>query len=67
MSNHVNLIIATPGHSVMVPYLNSLLATIPVLAENNISWTYTSHYASHVADAREVTLSGTRKNDPSLS
>lgn len=61
---HINLIIATPGHSVMVPYLKSLLATIPALQENEISWAFTSEYSSHVGDAREVTLSGTFDNNP---
>jgi hypothetical protein len=60
---HINLIIATPGHSVMGPYLKSLLASLALLSEKNISWTYTNAYSSNVADAREITLSGTYRNN----
>jgi len=63
MKPHVNLIIATPGHSVMGGYLKSLLATIEMLNARGITWAFTNDYSSHVADAREVTLSGTRNND----
>lgn len=62
MKDHVNVIIATPGHSVTTSYLKSLLATSAVFASEGITFTYTSGYSSHVADAREVTLSGTRIN-----
>lgn len=62
---HVNLIIATPGHSVMTQYLESLLATISVLNKNGITWGFTSKYSSHVADARERTISGDVFSDPS--
>jgi hypothetical protein len=59
---HVNLIIATPGHSVMTSYLKSLLSTAEALAKEEITWLFTSQYSSHVADAREVTLSGSMEN-----
>jgi hypothetical protein len=62
---HVNLVIATPGHSVMTSYLKSLLSTIDELAKNKISWAFTSEYSSHVADAREQTLSNGGPNDVS--
>jgi hypothetical protein len=55
---HVNLIIATPGHSVQAGYLRSLLATISKLSEEKITWGYSIEYSSHVAVAREVTLNG---------
>lgn len=55
---HVNLIIATPGHSVQSGYLKSLLATISKLAENEITWAFSSEFSSHVAVARESTLNG---------
>lgn len=55
---HVNLIIATPGHSVQTGYLKSLLATISRLSEEQITWGYTSEYSSHVAVSREMTLNG---------
>lgn len=60
---HVNLIIATPGHSVMADYLKSLLATMTELSNRGITTAFVNGYASHVADAREVTLSGTFQND----
>lgn len=62
---HKNLIIATPGHSMMREYVYSLLAATKKLDELGISWAFSSEYCSHVADAREITLSGTRVNDPS--
>lgn len=59
---HVNLIIATPGHSLLNSYVKSLLNAVHVLASKGISYAYTNNYASHVGDAREVTLSGTMLN-----
>lgn len=55
---HVNLIIATPGYSVQADYLKSLLATVSKLAEEKITWGYSSEFSSHVAVAREKTLNG---------
>lgn len=62
-SEHVNLIIATPGHSLLAGYVKSLLGTLEVLAQENISVTFANAYASHVADAREITISGTTQNN----
>ena len=62
MTPHVNLVIATPGHSLMGGYVKCLLATIEELSKRNITWAFTNEYASHVADAREITLSATREN-----
>lgn len=55
---HVNVLIATPGHSVMSQYLMSLLKTIDTLNKKGISWAYLQRYASHVGDAREITIGG---------
>lgn len=60
---HANLVILTPGHSMMGAYVRSLLNTGKVLEQNGISWAFSNDYASHVADAREITLSGTRQNN----
>ena len=60
---HINLIIATPGHSVMAPYLKSLLAATRELDHQGISWAFSQEYSSHVADAREMTLNGDNQND----
>lgn len=59
---HVNLIIATPGHSMMSIYVKSLLATIDELNKREISWGFSSEYSSHVGDAREITLNGDNQN-----
>ena len=55
---HVNLLIATPGHSMLSGYVTSLLATAAELSKRNISFAYTTRYASHVADAREAINNG---------
>lgn len=60
---HVNLIIATPGSSLLAGYVKSLLPALGELSKRGITWTYTNGYASHVGDAREVTLSGTQTNN----
>jgi hypothetical protein len=60
---HINVIIATPGHSLMSDYVKSLLATMNELGKREITSAFTNLYSSHVADAREVTLSGTFQND----
>jgi len=60
--NHINVIIATPGHSMMSVYVKSLLALTDVLNREGISWAWSSEYSSHVADAREMTLNGDNQN-----
>lgn len=64
---HVNLIIATPGHSVQAGYLKSLLATISRLSEEKITWGYSIEFSSHVAVAREMTLNGPGQFDLGVS
>lgn len=63
----IDVIICTPGHSVMAPYLRSLLETTNELNKRGITWSYSIQYASHVADAREMTVNGDSKNDLSNS
>jgi len=63
MKPKVNLMILTPGHSLMGQYVNSLLATTKILDEAGITWGWSNEYASHVSDAREMTLSGTKTNN----
>lgn len=62
-NKHVNLIIASPGHSMMSSYVRCLLETISRFQQDGISVLWSSEFSSHVADAREVTLSGTRMNN----
>jgi hypothetical protein len=61
--SNVDVIICTPGSSLMIPYVKSFLATIEELTKRGITWGFSSEYSSHVADAREITASGTLKND----
>ena len=60
---HYNAVIATPGHSLMSAYVASLIKTIDVLNEKGITWTFTNKYASHVGDAREITIGGPDPQD----
>ena len=62
MTIHVNVVIATPGHSMMSTYVKSLLALTGRLSEEKITWAWSSEYSSHVADAREMTLNGDNQN-----
>lgn len=59
---HVNVIIATPGHSMMSSYVKSLLALTYRLSQEGLTWAWSSEYSSMVSDAREMTLSGTNQN-----
>jgi hypothetical protein len=60
---HVNVIIATPGHSLLSGYVRSLLALTHAFNQKGITWAWSSEYSSHVADAREMTLNGDNQND----
>lgn len=63
MTGHADVLIATPGHSLMGSYVMSLLATTQRLNAEGISWAYLNRYASHVADAREITLANSLHNN----
>jgi hypothetical protein len=58
----VNVVIATPGHSMIGGYVTSLLALTYTLEQKNLTWAFSNHYASHVGDAREMTLNGDNQN-----
>ncbi len=60
--NHINVIIATPGHSVMSTYVRSLLQLLDALNTQGLTWAWSSEYSSHVGDAREITLNGDTEN-----
>lgn len=60
---HVNVIIATPGHSMMASYVRSLLELTHTLNKKNIKWAWSSEYSSMVSNAREMTLNGDNQND----
>lgn len=63
MTNHVNVIIATPGHSLTAPYVKSLLPLFERFSREGITWAWSCEYSSHVGDAREITLAGTNQNN----
>lgn len=54
----VDVIIATPGHSMCGEYVQSLMKTVQVLNARNITWTFTNAYSSLVHHARELTATG---------
>jgi len=60
---HVNVIIATPGHSMMSSYVKSLLGLLERLSREKLTWAWSSEYSSMVSDAREMTLNGDNQND----
>jgi hypothetical protein len=60
--NHINVIVATPGHSVMSGYVHSLLKLFDTLSEEGLTWAWSSEYSSHVGDAREMTINGDKEN-----
>lgn len=60
--NHINVIIATPGHSVMSGYVHSLLKLFDNLSAKGLTWAWSSEYSSHVGDARELTINGDHEN-----
>lgn len=59
---NVNVIICTPGHSMMTPYVKSLLALTDRLNQEGKTWAWSSEYSSMVSDAREMTLNGDNQN-----
>lgn len=59
---HIDVIICTPGHSLMSDYVRSLLETTQELNKRGITWAFSNEYSSHVGDAREITLNGSREN-----
>lgn len=64
----IDVIIATPGHSMCAEYVQSLMKTVQVLNARKITWTFTNAYSSLVHHARELTATGTsrgRNLDPS--
>jgi hypothetical protein len=63
VTGHADVLIATPGHSLMGAYVMSLLATTNELDRRGISWAWLNRYASHVADAREITLANSNHNN----
>ena len=59
MSKHYNVVIATPGHSVQICYLKSLMKTVEYLNNKGLTYCLVSEYSSSVATARELTALGT--------
>ena len=59
----IDVVICTPGHSVMAQYLTSLLETMAELTNRKITWALSIQYASMVTDAREMTANNGKEND----
>jgi len=55
VNNTVDVIIATPGHSMEAEYVKSLVSTIAMLNERGITFYFANKYTSRVAAAREAT------------
>lgn len=55
MNNSVDVVIATPGHSMEAEYVKSLVSTINMLNERGITFHFANKYTSRVAAAREAT------------
>jgi len=64
MTNHVNVLIATPGRSMEAEYVKSLIETTNYLSNNNITFRYLNQYSSQVNMAREATVMDSRYLDP---
>ena len=64
---HFNVLIATPGSSMLPGYVRSLAKIIYFFDKEGISWNYLTEYSSLVADAREKTIGGTAYQDPNDS
>jgi hypothetical protein len=62
---HIDVVIATPGSNFTSAYLKSLLPTLEKISREKISWAFVNEQSSHVADAREKTISGSAVNDAS--
>ena len=60
---HINIVIATPGYELTSFYIKSLLPTLEKISSEKISWAFVNEFSSHVADARERTISGGVLND----
>ncbi len=56
MKTHRDVVIATPGSSMKSAYVKSLIHTIKMLEDKNISWSFASEYSSYVPYAREATV-----------
>ena len=63
MTNHVNVLIATPGRSMEAEYVKSLVETINYLSSNNITFRYLNQYSPQVNMAREATIMDSRYLD----
>lgn len=61
---HFDVVIVTPGSSFKSQYVKSLVSTIKLLEQNNISWKFQSEYSSIVTNSREASLTGSVSQDP---
>ena len=59
MTEHYDVLIATPGTDMKQEYVSSLMKTTAVLNERGISYKFLSKYSSFVPSARELTATDT--------
>lgn len=59
MVPHYNVVIATPGHSMLSHYVKSLVKTIKWLESKGLTYHFVSQYSSFVPSARETTATDT--------
>ena len=64
---HYNVLIATPGSSMLPGYVRSLVKTIHYFERGGVTWNFLTEYSSLVADAREKTIGGLGFQDPTNS
>lgn len=53
---HYNVLIATPGRDVVMPYLRSLMDTVEILNKENITFKFINRHSPQVNQAREGTM-----------
>lgn len=64
---HYNVAIATPGKMFHAEYVQSLVKTLRVLSEREITYTFLNRYSSFVPTARELTATDSAQHDYSHS
>jgi hypothetical protein len=60
---HYNIVIATPGHSMLSHYVKSLVETMKWMDSKRLTYHFVSKFSSFVPSAREQTATGTDGHD----
>lgn len=67
MKPHYNILIATPGNNFTPGYLKSLLSTVSILQQENLTWGFLNEGGSFVSVVREHTIAGPSFDDYNVS